>query len=183
MPLPVNVGTGTITGGFTRSDGSAASGKVQFIPSVGYLLDPSADEIIVLDMHTVFLDVNGEFSQVLVATNDADLSPINWTWLVRVDLSHKPPYKFAIDVPSGTTRNLADISPTPTSEGYAVFTYDGDKGDITVSGGGVTWTIDPLAVTTGKLADDSVTAPKMANMAAATIRGRAVGGEFAGGGR
>lgn len=43
---------------------------------------------------------------------------------------------------------------------------DGDKGDITVSGGGTVWTVDTDAITTTKILDDSVTYAKIQNVSA-----------------
>lgn len=73
---------------------------------------------------------------------------------------------------------------------------DGDKGDITVSGSGSSWTVEDLAINTAKLADGAVTAvkiatggvgtnqiggqavanTKLANVATSTIKGRATAG-------
>lgn len=172
MPLPGNVGTGTVTGTFTEDDGSASSGRVIFIPRVPYLLDATADTVVVLRQHIVTLDGSGAFSQVLVATDDVDLDPINWTWIVRVELNGQAKRNFDITVPAGSSRNLADIAPAPAASGNANV-LDGDKGDITVSSLGTVWTIDANAVTTAKIIDAAVTNAKLANMTQATVKGRA----------
>ena len=49
---------------------------------------------------------------------------------------------------------------------------DGDKGDITVSASGTTWTIDANAVTSTKLADRSVTAAKLFEVGHEKLVGR-----------
>jgi hypothetical protein len=52
---------------------------------------------------------------------------------------------------------------------------DGDKGDITVSASGATWTIDSGVVTTAKLATNAVTFQKMQQVATGTLLGNSSG--------
>lgn len=53
---------------------------------------------------------------------------------------------------------------------------DGDKGDITVSVSGATWTIDNNAVTTAKITDSNVTLAKIQDIATNRILGRSTAG-------
>lgn len=53
--------------------------------------------------------------------------------------------------------------------------FDGSKGDITVSNNGTTWGISDSVITATKIAAGAVTNAKLADMSAATIKGRAKG--------
>lgn len=59
------------------------------------------------------------------------------------------------------TDGSGNLSWTDASGGSGI--TDGDKGDITVTQSGATWTIDNSAISTAKIADDAVTAAKLAD--------------------
>jgi len=71
-----------------------------------------------------------------------------------------------------TTAAVIDAIEGAVASGVA----DGDKGDITVSGSGLTWTVDALAITSGKVAANAITNAKLAQMAVNTIKGRITSG-------
>jgi len=123
MPLPPSVSTGTVTGTYTLVDGTAAQGRVSFTPSVRYLLDASDNVILLPESMDADLDVDGSFSIELVATDDPDLNPVDWTW--RVDVATKRGgarvhYSFFMNLASGSTVDLADVTPVAEFEGTPV---------------------------------------------------------------
>jgi len=65
-----------------------------------------------------------------------------------------------------TTNQTVRVHDGSTAGGHALAPLtDGDKGDITVSSSGATWNIDAGVVGTTEIADDAVTAAKLANTA------------------
>jgi hypothetical protein len=77
--------------------------------------------------------------------------------------------------PTGPEGSLGQTGPQGEVGPQGPSVSDGDKGDVVVSGSGATWTIDANAVTETKIINDAVTDAKLANMAEATVKGRAAG--------
>jgi len=129
MPgLPTSVSVGTITGTLksleqipasdAAPDSQPITGNVIFTASPKSMLDSADDVILVPKPIVVALDVNGHFSTQLAATNDTDLNPTNWTYMVSFELVGGYVLDpFAIEVLAGLTRDLADVAPVPDSEG------------------------------------------------------------------
>lgn len=124
MSLPGNLTTITVTGTYTNPDGSAASGKVSFTPSVA-VVDGTGKVIIPASTISVTLSGSGTFSVVLPCTDNSALSPSNWTWNINVSVTGVagPQSVFSVFLPSslGTTVDISaltsagNVAPAPVS--------------------------------------------------------------------
>jgi hypothetical protein len=143
MALPTNVSYGTVTGRFLlayadssdvdpQPDGEPAKGFVIFTASPVKILDASASPAPVTILPApVVANLNadgyiegytGDAGVRLVATNDSDLNPLNWTWEVDFRLTDEdgnpitlPSFSFAL--PAGSTTDLTTVSPVPDASG------------------------------------------------------------------
>jgi hypothetical protein len=146
MPnIPSNVSYGTVTGRFILAYGDTsdsapepdaipASGSVFFTASPILLKNTSAtpSPVTILPATVeVPLDADGylrAFAGVdglgvrLIATNDADNNPVNWTWAVEFRLTDETgaPVEvpgFSFSLPANTTVDLAQAAPVPQANG------------------------------------------------------------------
>ncbi len=117
MPLPNNLTTITVTGTYLDIAGNPIAGQVKFTPRA-VLKNVTSNVILINSTITVTLNANGAFSQALVATNDSDAAPINFTY--RVEEAFVGGRTYDILVPSATvggTLDLADVSPAVADDG------------------------------------------------------------------
>lgn len=124
MPLPGNVSTGTVVGRFMDSAGQPVTGTVTFTPSPRAIKNITASPsptFILPQPVTATLDVNGTISVTLIATDDADNNPVNWTYAASFAFgSGLSADTFSFALPSDTTVNLAVVAPAASSNGAAI---------------------------------------------------------------
>jgi len=119
VTAPTNLTMITVTGRYLTADGAAAAGRVKFTPSVP-TADGSGDPAVIFPLAPVVvtLDGDGAFTTELAATDDADLSPNGFTYLVVEAITGAPQRAYSIALPgSDTTVDLAGLAPVvPVTE-------------------------------------------------------------------
>lgn len=126
MPLPVDYGTGIVTGTFTDTNGDPVVGTISFTPSASRLLGTGA--VILGDPITVPLDEDGSLSVTLPASDDPNVNPTDFTYRVDETFIGTVGSTYFIDVLEGTTLDLSDV--------YVPGTVN--NGTVIWSGGGAT---------------------------------------------
>lgn len=177
MALPSNVNYGTVVGQFLLAyadgsdvgpnpDGVPAKGFIYFRPSPIKILDagssPNPVTILpavvecALDADGYLLGGDGTRGVRMVATDDSDLNPTNWTWTVEFRLTDQDDVpislpSFSIALPSSTTVDLTTVSPVPSANGtYYLVGPTGPTGPTGATGAtGAAATIAVGTVTTG----------------------------------
>jgi hypothetical protein len=117
MALPANLTTIEVTGRFIDMVGNPIAGQVKFTPRA-VLKNVGQNVILINSTITVTLDSSGEFAQDLVATDDADATPLGFTY--RVEEAFIGGRTYDILLPSNTiggTIDLADIVPAVENDG------------------------------------------------------------------
>lgn len=158
--LPSNVSYGTVTGRFLLAysdsndadlypDGVPAKGTVLFTPSPNYVKNAGASPAPVtilpatiscdLDSEGYLLGYTGQRGVRLVATDDADNNPVDWTWKVTFRLTDQTdtPTRgipdFSFELPGGSTIDLTTVMPVTDANGtYYLVGPTGPANELTV---------------------------------------------------
>jgi len=124
MALPNNLTTITVPGTYIDIAGNPIAGQVRFTPRA-VLQNVTSNIILINSSITVTLNSNGAFSQALVATDDTDAAPINFTYQVEEAFIGGRTYDILL--PSATvggTLDLADVAPAVADDGSGVIYVD-----------------------------------------------------------
>lgn len=123
MAIPVNLSIVTVTGTYIDISGNPIAGQVKFTPRA-VLRNVTSNVILVNSTIVVTLDANGAFSQQLVATDDSDASPVDFTYFIEE--AFVGGRSFDILLPAAVaTVDLADVSPAVADDGSGALYISG----------------------------------------------------------
>lgn len=117
MALTPNLTTVTVSGTYVDIQGNPIAGQVNFTPRA-ILTDASYNQIVIAKTISVTLDANGSFSATLPVTDDASLTPVNFTYSVEEAFVGGRIYDISIPSASASL-NLADVVPSSASTGLS----------------------------------------------------------------
>jgi hypothetical protein len=120
VSLPGDLTTTTVTGTFTTVAGVPVVGTVTFTPS-STLLDPTSQMVFPTSAACYPLSSQGSFtSDPLIATDNVDLEPQDWLYVVKVELQDLQPYTFTTALPSSpSTVDISALEPVYVAVGSA----------------------------------------------------------------
>ena len=128
--LPTDVSICTVVGRLASTEQVANSdaepdvtpltGKVIFRASVPHVIHKNSNTIFVPQKIEAVLDSQGNFSAQIVASNDPDLNPYNWTYNVSFQLANAVIAPFNFIALGGVTMEITDIIPIAASTGIPV---------------------------------------------------------------
>jgi hypothetical protein len=98
-----------------------ALATVKFVPSVSFVTHPATGTIFVPVPAPIEIDVNGDIDVTLIATDDPDINPSNFTYTMSITIVGASIAPMVIEVPSGSDRLLTELVSVETSPG-AFFT-------------------------------------------------------------
>lgn len=146
MGLPGDLTTCVLTGTFADPAGNPMRGTVTICPNA--TLSDATGNVIIPQLQRAWQLFNGSFtSSPLVATDNSDITPANWGYLVQVALQGVPSYQFTVLLPtSGSPIDLSALSPAtsiPQSSSYLQMSGGTLTGKLTLNGS------PPLQIATG----------------------------------
>lgn len=106
MPLPGDIATTTVTGTAVRADGSAAVGAIVAFAMPVWLTDTTSHAAVIPRVFTGVADNAGAWSVVVIATDQAQISPLNWAYAFTVNDGTAMSTPVSVQVPT---------SPDPTT--------------------------------------------------------------------
>jgi len=163
MGLPGDVVTTTVTGTAVRADGSAAVGAVVAFSMPLWLTDTTSHAAIIPRVFTATADSSGAWSVTVIATDQVQISPLNWAYTftmndggvmsdpVAVQVSSSPdPTTFDALVPTGVVVGSPNL--------YVPLAQKGAPGGVPTLGGDGKVPSSQLPASSGGTAVSSVTA-------------------------
>ena len=108
----------TLTGRFLDTTGKPVKGNIKIKPSPGAVVAALSQTIIVAATRSIALDATGEFTVDVPATDDPDMNPTGWTYLITEDFPGGRSY--SITAPMNVTQDLSLIAPVPAANGATI---------------------------------------------------------------
>ena len=114
MALTADLSTVTLQGTYVDLQGNPVAGSVTFTPTT-IIKDEDQNQIIINSTVSATLNGSGAFSVVLPVTNDTDVVPQPFAYLVEEVFSGGRSFAITLPIGGANPENIADLAPAVSS--------------------------------------------------------------------